>query len=64
MADLSRIRENSLTYNGPRSKITATAEAMVLVGTKALDEVGGGLVAVVTNMLVNIAGSGVDWSAG
>ena len=41
MADLNQIRENSLTYNGPRSKITATAGAMVAMGTKALDEVGG-----------------------
>ena len=41
MADLNQIKENSLTYNGPRAKITATAEAMVAVGTKALDEVGG-----------------------
>ena len=40
MADLNQIRENSLTYNGPRSKITHTAECMVLAGTKALDEVG------------------------
>ena len=39
MSDLNQIKENSLTYNGPRSKITATAEAMLLVGIKALDEV-------------------------
>lgn len=41
MADLNQIRENSLTYNGPRSKITHTAEEMILIGVKALDEVGG-----------------------
>lgn len=41
MTDLNQIRENSLTYNGPRSKITHTAEEMILVGNKALDEVGG-----------------------
>ena len=40
VADLNQIKENSLTYNGPRSKITDTAERMILVGTKALDEVG------------------------
>ena len=40
MADLNQIRENSLTYNGPNSKITHTAERMILVGTKTLDEVG------------------------
>ena len=41
MNDLNQIKENSLTYNGPRSKITNTAENMILAGTKALDEVGG-----------------------
>lgn len=41
MADLNQIRENSLTYNGPRSKITHTAEEMIQVGVKTLDEVGG-----------------------
>ena len=40
-ADLNQIKENSLTYNGPHSKITHTAEQMILVGTKTLDEVGG-----------------------
>lgn len=47
MADLNQIRENSLTYNGPRSKITVTAETMVAVGTKALDKVGGAFVVMI-----------------
>lgn len=67
MADLNQIRENSLTYNGPRSKITHTAEEMILVGIKALDEVGAwgwwvGLLTVTTDLL--FSGSRIDCPSG
>ena len=60
MTDLNQIRENSLTYNGPRSKITATAETMVAMGTKALDEVGGASVIMNTIVNIMISGGGAD----
>ncbi|CAI8041551.1 Transcription initiation factor TFIID subunit 1 [Geodia barretti] len=55
MTDLNQIRENSLTYNGPRSKITATAETMVAMGTKALDE-GAELISQLERKLEDIVG--------
>ena len=38
--DVRQIKENSLTYNGPQSVFTQTAECMVQVGLKTLEEVG------------------------
>ena len=39
LTDLNQVVENSITYNGPSSSFTQTAEKMKSTGVQALDEV-------------------------